>query len=127
MVAVIGPSTPATPPTNPILNILDPTIFPNSILNSPFLVSEIEAANSGKLVPIATKVKPTNSSGTPAREAKFLAPNTRVSDPAHRAAVAIKIIVQESKIEVGFVSSSSSDSFFRTLLFFRVFLVRNRR
>mgnify|MGYP006162506335 CR=1 FL=1 len=117
MVAVIGPSIPATPPTNAILKILDPTIFPNSILNSPFLTSEIEAANSGRLVPIATKVKPTNSSGTPARVAKFFAPNTRVSDPAHNAAVAIKIIVQESKIEVGFISSSSSESFFRTPLF----------
>ena len=95
MLTVIGPSIPATPPTRAILKIFEPTIFPNNIPYSPFLVREREAANSGRLVPIATKVKPTNSSGTPAKVAKFFAPNTRESEPAQSAIVAINIIMQD--------------------------------
>ena len=65
---------PAIPPTKAILKRFDPKIFPKSIVYSFFFVREIEAASSGKLVPIATSVNPISSSGTPARDAKFFAP-----------------------------------------------------
>ena len=55
-------------------------------------MSDIEAASSGKLVPIATNVKPISSCGTPTMRARFLAPKTSVSEPSQRVIVANTII-----------------------------------
>ena len=96
---------PAIPPTKAMLKRFDPKIFPKSIVYSFFFVREIEAASSGKLVPIATSVNPISSSGTPARDAKFFAPKTNESEPTHSAAVAIKIINSDNGIPSSFVSS----------------------
>ena len=95
---------PAIPPTKAILKRFEPNIFPKSIVYSFFLVREIEAASSGKLVPIATSVNPISSSGTPARDARFLAPKTSESEPTHNAEVAIKIINIDNGILFSFVS-----------------------
>ena len=81
-------------------------MLPNNIPNSFFLVSEIEAASSGKLVPIATSVNPTSSSGTPTKFARFLAPNTRESEPIQSAVVATKTITQDIWIGVLMLSSA---------------------
>ena len=62
---------PETPPTRPILNKLEPITFPKSIEVSSFLINAIDAANSGRLVPMAIRVKPISSLGIPANSAGF--------------------------------------------------------
>ena len=54
-----------TPNINNILNILDPRTFPIAISFSPFVAAIIEVTNSGRDVPIATIVNPTNFSLKP--------------------------------------------------------------
>ena len=62
-----------------------------------FFTNEMEAASSGRLVPIASMLNPINSSGTPAMIARFLALNTRQSDPAQSAPVESRMKKAESK------------------------------
>ena len=47
-----------------ILNIFEPITLPTAISECPFLTAIIDAAISGKDVPIAIIVRPTNVSGT---------------------------------------------------------------
>ena len=65
----------------------------------PFLTKDMEVASSGKLVPIARIVNPINSSGKPANSARFFAPNTRKTDPTHRATVEKKMTKAEKAKE----------------------------
>ena len=105
----MGLRIPAIPATRPMLKRLDPTTFPSSIENWSFLASETDAANSGRLVPMARRVKPINSSGTPALLARFSAPKTRESEPAQRAAVATRIIKDDDKGELESPGSSRKE------------------
>lgn len=84
----IGKITPATPKTNKILKMLEPTIFPMAISDSPLRAAITLVTNSGKLVPIATIVKPITRSETPKYRAKAqaastvkLLPQTRATSP----------------------------------------------
>ena len=64
--------------------ILDPIIFPITILPFFLFNAENEAANSGKLVPIATRVSPITVLDTPKAKARFFPPLTVSSDPESR-------------------------------------------
>ena len=83
-------------------------MFPKSISVASFLSNDMEVASSGKLVPIARMVKPINSSGIPAKVARFFAPKTRQSEPIHNARVASRITSDENASE--FELSSPFDS-----------------
>ena len=73
--------TPEIPKTNPMLAMLDPTMFPiiNPVL--PLNAATIEEANSGSDVPNATIVKPIRKSETPKCLASFDAESTKKSEP----------------------------------------------
>jgi hypothetical protein len=60
-----GDIKPANGKTAKILNIFDPIIAPTAISLSPFMILTIEVTTSGKLVPIATIVRPIITSLTP--------------------------------------------------------------
>ena len=64
-----------------MFKILEPTIFPTTIFPLLLLRAETEAANSGRLVPIATMVRPITASGIPRPTAKSTPPRTVNSDP----------------------------------------------
>ncbi len=66
------------------LRILDPIIFPITIFPFFLFKAENEAANSGKLVPIATRVSPITVLDTPKAIARFFPPLTVSSDPERR-------------------------------------------
>ena len=64
-----------------IFKILEPTIFPTTIFPLLLLRAETEAANSGKLVPMAIIVRPITASGIPRPIAKSTPPRTVNSEP----------------------------------------------
>ena len=61
----IGKIVADIPNTNKILKIFDPNTLPKAISFSPFLAATKEVTSSGKEVPIATIVNPTNASDIP--------------------------------------------------------------
>ena len=69
------------PITASILKILDPIIFPIEISSSDLYMATSEVTSSGKLVPIATKVRPITLSDTPKYSAKYIELLTNNSDP----------------------------------------------
>ena len=75
-----GPNNPGTGSTISRLKILLPTIAPKAMSACPFTALITDAANSGRLVPMATMVKPTISSDTPREVAILTAPITSTLD-----------------------------------------------
>ena len=75
-------------------NIFEPTIFPTTIFPLLLLSADIDAANSGRLVPIATIVSPITASGIPKLVAKSTPPRTVNSEPTPK-----KIKLSKIKIE----------------------------
>ena len=70
----------ARPTTRSVLNRYDPIIFPRAISSSPFFTAAIHEASSGKLVPIATTVRPVIISLTPKNIVTCTAPQTKRRD-----------------------------------------------
>ena len=64
-----------------MFKIFEPTIFPTTIFPLFLLKAEMEAANSGRLVPIAIMVSPITASGIPRPTAKSTPPRTVNSEP----------------------------------------------
>ena len=62
--------SPTIPRIKDILMILDPTTFPIAISFSPFFAATTDVTSSGRLVPTATIVSPTNASLMPILIAK---------------------------------------------------------
>lgn len=77
----IGNINPATPSTNSILNILEPTILPIAISDSPLRAAIILVTSSGRLVPNAIIVRPITRSDTPIYCAISMADNTVILLP----------------------------------------------
>ncbi len=73
-----GPSTPGTARTTRKLKILDPMMAPIAISLCPRNALTTEAASSGRLVPIATIVRPMINSDTPRLVAILTAPTTSI-------------------------------------------------
>lgn len=55
---LMGVIKPRVPVMTKLLNILDPRMFPRAISPSPFSAATNEVDSSGRLVPIATMVRP---------------------------------------------------------------------
>ena len=104
-------------------------MFPKSISVSAFLTNDMEVASSGKLVPIARMVKPINSSGMPAKVARFFATKTRQSEPIHNARVASRMTSDEnaSEFELSPPFDSNPCSIMLEFLFLRALEVIQKR
>ena len=78
---VIGLITDDKPNINNMLKVLDPNIFPRAMSFSPFLAATKEVTSSGREVPIATIVRPTNFSLSPNPKAIAEAESTTIFPP----------------------------------------------
>ena len=87
-----------------MLKICEPKIFPIAISVSPFLVATTEVNNSGRLVPIATIVRPINFSLIPNIVAISTEPLTTKSPPNFNPNIPISIKASDCKT-VKFFSS----------------------
>ena len=81
MMNPMGLSVEATPRIIRMLNTLDPTTFPTAMSSSFFLAAVTEVTSSGRLVPIATMVRPIRFSDSPKAAATVFAPLTTQSPP----------------------------------------------
>ena len=83
----------------PRLNILDPTTLPTEIDNLPAKAADIETANSGADVPMATTVRPITNWESPNFFAIREADSTTQTAPPQRAKTVPIIIVTFIKLD----------------------------
>ena len=74
-----------------MFDMLEPTTFPTAKSASPFFAATADVTSSGKDVPIATTVRPTNVSLIPTANARLLAQSTTTSPPTTIATIPPRI------------------------------------
>ncbi len=77
----IGKMIEEAPTIQKTLKILDPTILPTAISFCFLIPATTDVASSGKLVPIATIVRPIKASDSPAKRARIVALSTNSLPP----------------------------------------------
>ena len=96
------------PNTKKTLNRLDPITFPIAISGFFFKAATTEVANSGREVPIATRVNPITDSPTPNDRATSLDPSTKSRPPKIKATSPPTIYNKQRHVDNGLISACSS-------------------
>ena len=107
--------------TNNPLKIFEPIKAPATVSYLPFKASAIDAAISGRLVPMANTVNPMNSSPTPKFERICIAPFVMSQ------AAKISVIIEAVNFRIAFLSFSTNSSSNSSFDLYQIKIVTKRR